>query len=159
MTCRDVLDLVETIAGGDVKPIDAVRAHIESCPRCAGALASARRIDAVLGAGPVPAPPARFTADVVARIRRERWRSEQQVDRIFNVAIVAAVLLVVGGAVALMNVSVLVSAAGNAWRLLAVGTEQVVLAAAPSLLTYISAAGLLLSALVMWWWAERRLEW
>jgi hypothetical protein len=31
-------------------------------------------------------------------------------------------------------------------------------AAAPVLVTYVSAAGLLMSALVMWWWAERSIS-
>jgi anti-sigma factor RsiW len=145
MTCRDVLDLVEAIAGGDVEANDAVRAHLESCPRCAAELASARRIDAVLGVARRRRRP--LHGRCPARIRRERWRSEQQVDRIFNVAIVAAVLLVAGGVAALMNVSVLVSAGGQCLAA-ARGRNRAARAssAAPSLVTYISAAGLLLSA-------------
>jgi anti-sigma factor RsiW len=159
MTCREVLNLVEAIAAGDVTGNEAVSAHLASCPRCAGALAAARGIEAALARGPNPVPPARFTADVIARIRRERWRSEQQVDRIFNVAIAAAVLLVIGGIAALMNFGGLLAAVGNTWALLAVGTEEVVLAAAPRLATYVGAAGLLVSALAMWWWAERQVGW
>jgi hypothetical protein len=58
-----------------------------------------------------------------------------------------------------MNFGGLLAAVGNTWALLAVGTEEVVLAAAPRLATYVGAAGLLLSALAMWWWAERQVGW
>ena len=39
--------------------------------------------------------PAAFASMVVARVRNERWRSEQHVDRVFNVEIAVAVLLIV----------------------------------------------------------------
>ncbi len=52
----------------------------------------------------IPPAPAAFTAAVLQRIRRDHWQSEQNVDRLFNLAMVAAVLLVVGGVAALLNV-------------------------------------------------------
>lgn len=158
MTCRDVLELVEAIAAGEVEPDDALRAHIESCPPCASALASARRIEALLETRPAPAPPARFTATVLQRIRVEQWRAEQHVDRLFNVAMVVAVLLVAGGAAALFNVGGLLALVGGAWQVASgIGTTAA-RGAAPSVNTYIAAVALLASALGMWWWADRSLS-
>jgi anti-sigma factor RsiW len=158
VTCKDARELVEAIAAGDLDVDDALRAHFESCPVCAAALASARRIEAALKARETPKAPAAFTSTVVARIRHERWKSEQHVDRVFNIAIAVAVLLVLGGVLALTNVSGVIAGAGMMWGLLGAVSGQVVAAAAPAILTYVAAAGLLVSALVMWWWAERRLS-
>jgi anti-sigma factor RsiW len=158
VTCKDARELVEAIAAGDLDVDDARRAHFESCPACAAALASARRIEAALKARETPKAPAAFTSTVVARIRHERWKSEQHVDRVFNIAIAVAVLLVLGGVLALTNVSGVIAGAGMMWGLLGAVSGQVVAAAAPAILTYVAAAGLLVSALVMWWWAERRLS-
>ena len=81
----------------------------------------------------------------------------QQVDRLFNVAIVVALILMAGGAFALMNVSGLMAAAGIAWSVFSGASGQVVHQASTTLGTYVAGAGLLVSALGMWWWAERRL--
>ena len=158
MTCTDALHIVEAIAGGDLDVDENVRAHFETCPRCASALASARRIEAALQARPKPQAPARFTQTVLTRIRRERWQSEERVDRVFNVAIAVAVLLVVGSIMALTNVGAVIGAAGSLWGVIAAVAGQTLEAAVPALLTYIGAAGLLMSALGMWWWADRRLS-
>ena len=95
---------------------------------------------------------------MIAKIRRDRWRSEERVDRIFNVAIVVAVLLVIGSVLALTNFDAVLGAAGSLWGALAAISGQAVEAAAPVVLTYIAAAGLLMSALGMWWWADRRIS-
>jgi len=158
MTCRDAVHLVEAIAAGDLEVEAPVRAHFESCPRCASALASARRLELALRARAVPDAPARFTSNVLARIRNDRWRSEQNVDRIFNVAIAAAILLVVGSLAALTNLGAVLGAAGWVWGVAAQLAGEAVQQAVPTLLTYVAAAGLLMSALGMWWWAERRLS-
>ena len=158
MTCTDALHLVEAIAAGDLEIDDTVRTHFETCPRCASALASARRLESALQARPKPQAPARFRQTVLGRIRQERWRSEERVDRVFNVAIVVAVLLVVGGIAALTNVDGVLGAARSVWGLMAAVGGQALQTAAPMLLTYIGAAGLLMSALAMWWWADRRLS-
>lgn len=158
MTCREALELVEPIAAGEVEPEAAVRAHLGSCPSCAAALASARRLEAALTGREAPAAPSRFTAAVIQRIHRDRWRAEQNVDRLFNLAMIAALVLVVGGIFALTNVSGVVSAAAGTWTLMSTVGTQVAHDAAPSVNTYIAAAGLLLSALGMWWWAERTLS-
>jgi predicted anti-sigma-YlaC factor YlaD len=158
MQCADVLDLVEPIAAGDLLPDERVREHLHSCPGCAGALASARRLEALLkGMEFAVAPPA-FGPQVLQRIRGDRWRSEQNVDRLFNVAIVAAVILIVGGLLALLNVGTVISLTGSIWALLKEGSRETVRTAAPTVLTYVAAAGLLASALGMWAWAERRIQ-
>jgi len=158
MTCHQVLELVDAIAGGDAEVTPDLRAHVETCPTCAAALASARRIELALSAREAPSAPATFTASVIGRIRRERWRSEQQVDRLFNVAIAAALLLVLGGVGALLNVGSVISAAAGAWSVLSVFSDQVARDAVPLVATYTAAGGLLVSVLGMWWWAERRLS-
>ena len=157
MTCKAALDLVEPIASGDLEPDPAARAHFESCPQCASALASARRLEGVLAARAAPAAPAQFTASVLQRVRRERWRSEQRVDRLFNVAMAVALLLVAGGILALMNLSGVMAAASGAWAVVASVGGQVAREAAPSMNTYIAAVGLFVSAMGMWWWADRTL--
>ena len=157
MICRDVLHLVEAIAAGDLEVDESVRAHFESCPRCASELASARRLEMLLQARTPAEPPARFSSMVLGRIRSERWQSDQRIDRIFNVGIAAAVLLVVGSIVAMTNVTGVLGAAAWVWGTIAEISGRVVEETLPVLLTYVAAAGLLMSALAMWWWAERRM--
>jgi anti-sigma factor RsiW len=158
MVCKDALEIVEPLASGDRRMDDSARTHFETCPRCAGALASARRLEALLKAVEVPPAPEKFTSAVLQRIHRDRWRSEQRVDRLFNLAIAAAVLLVIGGILAVLNVNAVLSMTASAWLLLREGIRDVMKEAVPTLATYVAAAGLLASALFMWWWAERRLQ-
>ena len=155
MQCSDVLDLVEPIAAGDLLPDEQVRAHLHSCPQCAGALASARRLEGLLKGMEIPAAPPTFAMSVLQRIRRDKWQSEQNVDRLFNVAIVAAVLLVSGGLAALLNVNGVIALAESVWLVMKDSGRETLRTAAPTVGTYIAAVGLLASALGMWWWAER----
>ena len=157
MTCREAIDLVEAIAAGDVALEGASREHFESCPRCASELASARRIEAVLAAQETPAAPAAFTPMLMNRIRRERWRSEQAVDRLFNVAILAAVILMAGGVLALLNLEDVMAVASRVGTVLATASSGT-RTSGPTFSTYVGAIGLFISALGMWWWAERRLS-
>jgi anti-sigma factor RsiW len=154
MTCDDILDLIEPIAADDLTPSDEMRAHLESCPSCAAALATARRIEATLATRLVVEAPPRFAASVHQRIRRERWVEEQRVDRIFNVAIAAAVLLLVGGVLFLLRGSAVLEAAGQFLALASTFSGEAAESAAPSLGTYVAATGLFVSGLAMWWWAE-----
>ena len=159
VTCSDVLHLVEAVAAGDLEVDDRLRAHFETCPSCASALASARRLEAALVAARPSSPaPAQFTTAVLAKIRHERWRSEERADRIFNVAIAAAVLLVVGSVLALTNVDGVLGAAGSLWGVLAAIRRSGSRGRRAGGPTYIAAAGLLMSALGMWWWADRRIS-
>ncbi|MCA1559151.1 MAG: hypothetical protein LC753_02105 [Acidobacteria bacterium] len=105
-----------------------------------------------------PVAPERFTTTVLQRIRREQWRTEQNVDRLFNVAIAAALVLMFGGLAALLNLNGVLSVSASVWTLLNGVGRTAVGVAAPSFGLYIAAAGLLLSALAMWWWADRSLE-
>lgn len=155
MQCSDVLDLVEPIAAGDLVPDEQVRLHLQTCPQCAGALASARRLEGLLTNMDIPAAPPTFAMSVLQRIRRDKWHSEQNVDRLFNVAIVAAVLLVSGGLAALLNVDGVIVLAESAWLLMKESGRETLRTAAPTVGTYVAAVGLLASALGMWWWAER----
>ncbi len=154
MTCDDVLDKIEPLAAGDLTPTEALRAHLETCPSCASALATARRVETALAARPIVEAPVRFAATVQARIRRERWVEEQRVDRIFNGAIAAAILLAVGGVFFLLRGSVVLDAAGQFLAVLSAFGEGEPSAGAPSLGTYVAAMGLFVSGVAMWWWAE-----
>ena len=158
MTCREVQESIEAIAAGDEPVTGAFRAHIEGCPSCAAALATARRIEESLAARPAPAAPARFAATVVARIRREHWRAEQQVDRMFNVAVAAGVVAIAAGALALFNLETLTTAIATAGGVLTdAATRQGSGASAegaPGLWTYLLAGGLVGTTLLVWRWAE-----
>jgi anti-sigma factor RsiW len=158
MTCREVQESIEAIAAGDEPVSAAFRSHIEGCPRCAAALATARRIEASLAARPAPAAPARFAAAVAARIRNEHWRAEQQVDRMFNVAVAVAVVAISGGTIALFNIeSVMAALAVAAQVMTDAATQQgggTAVQGAPAMWTYLLAAGLLGTSLLVWRWAE-----
>jgi anti-sigma factor RsiW len=157
VTCHDVVQLVEAIAAGDLAVDDEVRAHVESCPHCAAALASAHRLEVALAAWPQPAAPEAFTTAVLARVRNERWTSEQRIDRMFNAAIVFAGLVAVAGIAALTNIGGVLAGADWLLTVTAAATAQMARQAAPVIATYVAAAGVLMTALLMWWWAERRL--
>jgi hypothetical protein len=157
MTCRDVVLLVEAIAADDLDVVPDIREHLESCPPCAAALASARRIEAAPLAWPQADPPRDFASAVIARVRKERWTLEQRVDRIFNLAIAFALLVVAGSVAALANVAGVIAAADWVWRAGATASAQLARQASPVVVTYLGAAGVLMSTLFMWWWAERKL--
>ena len=154
MNCRDVLDRVEAFAAGDQQPDGSIRAHLETCPRCAAALADARRIETFLTSWAAPEAPPRFTATVQNRIRRQNWQSEERIDRLFNGAMVAAALLVVVGVAGMFNVGMVMAGAATLGDILAFAGTAAVQKAAPSIATYVAAMGLLASAAVMWWWTE-----
>jgi anti-sigma factor RsiW len=155
MFCDEALDAVEAIAAGELTPEGRIAAHLESCPNCAAALASARTLDEMLRSRAVPAPPANFTTKTLARVRRERWKSDQVVDFAFNLTLGAFVLAAVGGVWLLLVRSGFVAVGGGAFDL----AETAVVAAARRMVAarpvYSGAAALLGTALIIWWWAER----
>jgi anti-sigma factor RsiW len=159
MTCRDAQEFIEAIAAGEVPAGDACLAHVQTCAACAAAVAQARAIEQALSARPVPVAPARFPAAVAARIRRERWRSEQHVDRMFNLAVAVALVAIAGAAVALVNVSGVtgaIAAGMDAVQTLASETAaRGVASGAPALPAYLLGGGFLITALFVWSWAER----
>jgi hypothetical protein len=159
MSCQEMDERIEAVAAGDEPAGAAFLAHVDGCARCAAALARARAIEEVLAARPVPAAPPRFAAAVTSRIRREYWRSEQQVDRMFNIAIAAALIAIAGGTLALVNLSAVMDgmAAGFA-ALNALAEEQGGAAAAhavPAFSTYLLAGGFLVTAVLVWSWANK----
>ena len=158
MTCKDVEERIEAVAAGDQAADGAFLAHVETCVRCAAALAAARRIEETLAARPIPAAPPRFAAAVASRIRRDYWRSEQQVDWMFNLAIAVAVIAIAGGALALVNLTAVLEGVSAGWSALhALVREQrgPRTAPAPAFSTYLLGAGFLVTALLVWSWAER----
>jgi hypothetical protein len=153
MTCSQIEDRIEAIAGGEEPASEEFRAHVEGCVACASALASARRVAAMLDAWEAPPAPPRFTAGVASRIRSERWKSEQQVDRVFNALLVCGLLVVVAGLAALFNFATVASAVSRGITFLAsAGDHQ----SAPSMFTYVAGTAFFGTALIAWWWAERR---
>src|SRR5919197_6711269 len=155
MFCDETLEAVGSVAAGEVTPEGRVAEHLATCPNCAAALDSARRLDRLLQARAAPRPPAHFTPRTLTRIRRARWRSEQFLDVGFNIAIVAIVVAIVAGIWMLLNRSGLGAVSRDAVGLF--GTSAVALArrAAPSVPLYAAATAVVLTALAVWWWAER----
>jgi len=155
MICRDFDAIIEPVAAGEQDlPAEAAE-HLAGCPPCAARLALARRIEGELGSRPSPAPPPGFTAAVMGRVRRERWRSEQRVDWFFNAAMAAAAILVVSGVWMLFNLTGVAAVGTEASAVLAEGLSLAATRLTAQLPAYIGATGLLLSAVAVWWWAER----
>jgi hypothetical protein len=151
--CEDLDDLIEEVAAGEPVPPDA-EAHLAGCATCEARVDLARAVDRLLLAREVPAPPERFTLQVMRRVSQERWRLEQFVDAGFNVAIAAGTLVVLAGV------------AGVLWSFGWFSLDTAALTAATTALapwatrlaseaqTLGVAAVLLSSALALWWWVE-----
>ncbi len=155
MTCADAEALIDAIAGGETPATDAFRAHVESCPRCAAALAAAMRLEQALQAWPAPAAPASFRTELLVRIRRERWQLDQRIDWVFNAAIGLAVAIVILGAFALFNPGTATAGIMSITTTLveAASQDAPAQAAAPAW-SYLLACGLIGTSLVVWRWAE-----
>jgi hypothetical protein len=155
MFCDETLDAIEAIAAGEQTAEGRVALHLVSCRNCAAALESARRLDRMLAARPVPKPPQQFTIRTMTRIRRARWRSDQFLDVGFNVAIGLVVLGIIGAGWLLLDRSGLTSVSGDLFSLIESGGVALAQRVAPALQLYAAAAALVVTALVIWWWAER----
>ena len=155
MFCDEALDAVEAIAAGELIADGRIAHHLATCPNCAAALDTAKRLEQMLQSRPVPRPPAQFTARTLTRVRRARWRSEQMFDAGFNVALVLLVIAVVGGIWMLLHRSGLASVSGDAVELFGTGVATLARRVAPSFPLYAGATALLVTALGLWWWAER----
>ncbi len=155
MFCDEVLELIEPIAAGDVVPEGRIAAHLASCRDCRAALDDARRIDQVLRTRPLQPAPANFTARVMSRVRRERWRSEQAVDLGFNIALTLVALVIVAAGWLALRLSGFNVVGSDAMSLFGEGVTALVRRVAPAVPVYAGATALLLAALVVWWWAER----
>ena len=154
-TCHDVRLLIEAIVSGDRVPDATMAGHLAECPRCAADLALARQLDLVLASTSIPTVPAGFVANVLRRVRRDWWRSEQHLDLWFNVSVGGGLLLVLAGIWVLMNLSGLTAVALDASGLLVSGARAVSLRVTPTLPIYGTASIILLAAFGLWWWAER----
>jgi len=155
MFCDEVLEAVEPIAAGELAPSPRIAEHLASCRGCAGALDSARRLDALLRARAAPVPPAHFSSRVMNGLRRARWRTEQMLDWGFNLALVAAGVVVVISLWVVMRRSGLTTVSSDAIELLGPGMVLFARRVTPSLPLYLGATALLGTALGVWWWAER----
>ncbi len=156
MRCDDLEPLIEAIADGTLEP----GADDRGAPRDVRAVPVARgggagRSSSLLAAREAPAPPAAFTAGVMARVGRERWQTERVFDLGFNLAIAAGAAAdprrrrgpgVVAGVPH-------ASPSTSARSLDAAGSE-VGGRVLSQVQTIAMAAVLLTMALVLWWWAE-----
>jgi predicted anti-sigma-YlaC factor YlaD len=155
MFCDETLDAVEAIAAGELTPEGRIAQHLGSCRQCAAALESARRIETMLQARPVPRPPQQFTIRTMARIRRARWRSDQFLDAGFNVAVALVTLGVIATVWLLVDRSGVTAVSSDLLTLIEGGAVTLAHRIAPAISLYVAAAALVLSALTIWWWAER----
>lgn len=154
MGCDDIEPRIEGFADGTSELDAGARAHVQSCARCAAALAHARAIHELLVSREAPVPSASFTTGVMARVGRDRWQVERVIDLGFNLALAAGVMFI------------LVGGAGLAWSLgfltISIDVDALLQAAGTELTgrvvsqvqTVGMAAALLTMALGLWWWAE-----
>jgi predicted anti-sigma-YlaC factor YlaD len=155
MFCDETLDAVEAVAAGDLMPQGRIADHLATCPNCAAALESARKLERMLQSRDIPQPPAHFTSRTLTRVRRARWRNEQFLDVGFNVAIMVLVVAIVGGVWMLLDRSGLAAVSRDAVSLFGAGIIALVRRVAPAVPLYAGASAVVLTALALWWWAER----
>ena len=155
MFCDEVLDAIEAIAAGEVVLDGRFADHLATCPGCASALQRARTLERMLRERPAPAAPAQFTARTLARVRRARWRSEQFVDLVFNLAIGGVIVAILAGVWVVVRRTGLSAVSTDAVTLFLAGFMAISRRIAPSLPVYAGAMLLLVTALVIWWWAEK----
>jgi hypothetical protein len=155
MTCHEMDDLIEALAAGDEPHTAATRAHLDGCVRCQAALARAQQIERLLAGRPAHAAPPRFAEMIAAHVRRERWESEQALDRWFNVMVAACALLAAGGLWLLANISGVTAIGADAGRLVREGAGLAAARMAVDLPMYVAATGILISTIAIWLWAER----
>lgn len=153
MKCHHVDRLIEDLAAGDAPP-DAMRAHLAECARCAAALANARLVERALGDLPPSLPPPEFAQSVMARIRRERWRSEQVLDWAFNTAVATGIVLIAIGLGGLAWATGMISLGGDMMTALSQVSPVLLRQAAEQSQTIVLAALLLSVTLGLWWWVE-----
>lgn len=154
MNCDHLEPLIEGFADGSVDLDPPVAAHLAGCATCQGRLERARDIERFLMSRDLPAPPATFTAGVLALVRHDRWQSERFVDLGFNLAMAAGGLVMLAGL------------GGLAWSFgfldLTIDLDALLDAARTALggrvlaqvQTVAMAAVLLTMALALWWWTE-----
>ena len=154
MSCHECNELIEAIAVGDNVP-DAVRDHVAGCPGCAARLRLAQRIEQALMSRPVATAPEGFATTVMARVRRERWRSEQLLDWSFNAFVGIGVVLVVLGVFGLVYASGLVVISRDVFAALDIVAQNAGRIAADEAPTVALGMLLLTLTLGVWWWVEQ----
>ena len=154
MSCNECNTLIEAIAVGDSVP-DEIREHVAGCPRCAARLRLAQRIEQALSSRPVVVAPSGFANAVVARVRRERWRSEQLLDWSFNAFVGLGTMLVLLGVVGLVYASGLVGVSRDLYAALDVVAQNAGRIAADEAPTVVIGTLLLTLMLGVWWWVEQ----
>lgn len=155
MMCGEIDDRIEAVTSGDAAWSQAHAAHVATCRRCQSRIALAQAMERVLPTLTIASAPASFTADVMARVRRERWRAEQVLDTGFNVAIAAGLLLVVAGVAGLAWASGLIVVGADVLGLMRDGLALAGTQLAPQLPVYTTAALLLTLGVGVWWWTEQ----
>ena len=155
MFCDEALEAIEPIAAGELTAEGRIADHLRSCPNCAAALEEARRLERLLQARAVASAPPPFTARMMTRIRRERWRREQVLDVGFNLAIGAIGLAMIAGVWMALSRSGLAAVSNDAVDLVGTGLVALARRVAPAVPLYAAATALLVSAIGIWWWAER----
>ena len=158
MTCEDLDDVLEPLATGDAPMTPEIRAHLDGCARCRTAYAVAVQIEEALARQPAPALSDSFTAQVMVRVRRQWWRSEQYLDLAFNVLVAVGVLVIAVGLYAVLTVSGMSAVSGDLARMFLQGSLDLTARAAPQLGTYVVALLVVTSGLAAWWWADQGLE-
>lgn len=153
MSCHDANAYLEAVAVGESVP-DAVRTHVDVCPNCAARLRLAERIERTLATRPVAAAPATFTTAVVARVRRQRWRTEQVIDWGFNIFVAIGLALIVSGVAGIFWASGLVVISRDVFAAFAAGSEMAMTGVLSQARTVVLAALLLTLTLGVWWWVE-----
>jgi hypothetical protein len=153
MTCADIEAIVDDIAAGVRAPDAGEGAHMAGCARCEASLALARRVEALLSA-PVPPVPVSLTSQVLKLVQRERWQSEQRVDRVFNVAMIGGAVLVAGGVWMLASASGLSTLASDAISQLT-SSHLAVQSPSPQMWAYALSGAVLAGVAGLWWWIER----
>src|SRR5688500_18956610 len=142
MFCDEALDAVERIAAGELNADGRIAAHLGSCPDCAAALDSARRVERLLRQREVPRVSPQFTSSTLGRVRRARWRSDQWLDAGFNLGIAAIVVALVAAVWMILNRSGLAAVSNDAVGLFGSGLLTFASRVAPSLPLYAGAAAL-----------------
>ena len=154
MRCNEIEVELEGIADGTRElGVDAL-AHLRACASCAAGLATARAVHDLLVAREVPAPSARFTAGVMARVGRDRWQAERTLDLGFNLAVAVGVLIMVAGGAGLAWSLGFVSVAVDVGALLDVIGSDLGARVRSQVQTLAMALVLLTMTLGLWWWAE-----